>query len=58
MPLHEHYGGGMEGGCQYLPLGPLHGHQMPGSPPVQRFAANVRERKRMMSINTAFDELR
>ena len=32
--------------------------QMSGSPPVQRFHANVRERKRMMSINTAFEELR
>nr|KAG5700658.1 hypothetical protein BaRGS_015488 [Batillaria attramentaria] len=33
--------------------------QYPGAgPPVQRFAANVRERKRMMSINTAFEELR
>ena len=31
-----------------------------GNPPyqIQRAAANVRERKRMMSINTAFEELR
>ncbi|CAM1321910.1 hlh-13 (predicted) [Pycnogonum litorale] len=35
-------------------------HLRPGSPPykVQRQAANIRERKRMMSINTAFEELR
>jgi len=29
-----------------------------GCGPGHRFAANVRERRRMMSINTAFDELR
>uniref|UniRef100_A0A4W3HCZ5 Si:dkey-34f9.3 n=1 Tax=Callorhinchus milii TaxID=7868 RepID=A0A4W3HCZ5_CALMI len=31
-------------------------HQHPGK--VQRHAANIRERKRMLSINSAFDELR
>lgn len=29
-----------------------------GEPKVQRFQANVRERKRMLSINSAFEELR
>ncbi|XP_035214712.1 basic helix-loop-helix transcription factor scleraxis-like [Stegodyphus dumicola] len=36
-----------------------YGSGFPGSPyKVQRHAANIRERKRMLSINSAFDELR
>uniref|UniRef100_A0A8C3IK66 BHLH domain-containing protein n=1 Tax=Chrysemys picta bellii TaxID=8478 RepID=A0A8C3IK66_CHRPI len=35
-------------------------HRLIPAPPykVQRHAANIRERKRMLSINSAFDELR
>ncbi|CAM2100044.1 unnamed protein product [Caretta caretta] len=35
-------------------------HRLIPAPPykVQRYAANIRERKRMLSINSAFDELR
>ncbi|XP_067650511.1 helix-loop-helix protein 13-like [Haliotis asinina] len=48
-----------EGGCEdeniCLSKGP---GLTPDSPPFQRYAANVRERKRMLNINSAFEELR
>ncbi|XP_054716709.1 musculin-like [Uloborus diversus] len=51
-----HGGGG--GGGEYCG-GEYGGPFPPGSPyKVQRAAANIRERKRMLSINSAFDELR
>ncbi|KAG8196926.1 hypothetical protein JTE90_027629 [Oedothorax gibbosus] len=49
-----HHGGGVSDGS-YSGGGDF----FPGSPyKVQRHAANIRERKRMLSINSAFDELR
>ncbi|EEC10686.1 N-twist protein, putative, partial [Ixodes scapularis] len=44
-------GGPLQQGC--VPVVPFAGPYK-----VQRRAANIRERKRMMSINTAFEELR
>lgn len=56
-------GGHLVMGAQRCYSGALHGH--PSKPRrrrlitvVQRQAANVRERKRMFSLNEAFDELR
>ncbi|PVD29800.1 hypothetical protein C0Q70_09057 [Pomacea canaliculata] len=54
-------------GTQYLPMSPggslqpqhhQQQHLLGCGMPVQRCAANVRERKRMLNINSAFDELR
>ncbi|XP_037075720.1 helix-loop-helix protein 13-like isoform X2 [Pollicipes pollicipes] len=46
-------------GVEERPFEPLDDLYFPGSPyRVQRHAANIRERKRMLSINSAFEELR
>ena len=43
-----------------LEMSEFRGHRLLSHPPykVQRHAANIRERKRMLSINSAFEELR
>ena len=52
------------GDCEYPSIGDQQASDFTGGngfqviPKVQRFQANVRERKRMLSINSAFEELR
>lgn len=52
------------GDCEYPSIGDHQASDFSGGngfqviPKVQRFQANVRERKRMLSINSAFEELR
>ncbi|KAM6268737.1 helix-loop-helix protein 13-like [Porphyrio hochstetteri] len=52
--------GGAVGGAELdsSPLPPGPAAPPPSSHPCQRHAANIRERKRMLNINSAFDQLR